>query len=82
MLRTDVPETIEIRYFGQEKILQMVSMGLLSCLDIYCDYKSKKYNFVFCQCVIFCFLIEFHVLKPEMHSRCSLSVSCLWSLYL
>ena len=42
MLRTDVPETIEIRYFGQEKILQMVSMCLLSCLDIYCDYKSKK----------------------------------------
>ena len=27
MLRTDVPETIEITYFGQEEILQMVAMG-------------------------------------------------------
>ena len=33
MLRTDVPETIETMYFGQEEIMQMVPMGtaFLTC---------------------------------------------------
>ena len=133
MLRTDVLETIEIMYFGQEEIMQMVPMGTafltytvfikvnipfrkyfqsllyqFACfLQVKSSYTStsspkvkssscivnvslfyfafsspaKKRLSLLSMCV-FCFLIEFHVLEPEMHSRCGLSVSCLWSLYL
>ena len=46
MLRTDVPETIEIMYFGQEEIMQMVPMGtaFLTCtVFIKVDIPFRKY---------------------------------------